>query len=81
MIRSTNRRSLATWTTCALLAVPLLAACTDNTAAGSSTGDSGDGRALSVAASDTACALSAGTAPSGNLSFTVKNDGAQVTEF
>jgi iron uptake system component EfeO len=81
MIRSSNRRTLATWTTCALLTVPLLAACTDNTAAGSSTGDSGDGRALNVAASDTACTLSAGTAPSGNLSFTVKNDGAQVTEF
>ncbi|MET0694130.1 MAG: iron uptake system protein EfeO [Propionibacteriaceae bacterium] len=77
----TNRRAIATWSTCALLALPLLAACTDNAPSGSSAGDTGDGRALTVAASDTACTVSAGTAPSGNLNFSVKNDGTQVTEF
>jgi iron uptake system component EfeO len=78
----THRRAIATWSTCALLAVPLLAACTDNAPSGSpSTGTSVDGRAVNVTASDKACTVSSGTAPSGNLNFSVRNDGSQVTEF
>ena len=82
MTRTTPRRAIATWSTCALLTLPLLAACTDNApSGGAAADDSGDGRSLTVAASDTACNVSAGTAPSGNLNFSVKNEGAQVTEF
>jgi iron uptake system component EfeO len=84
MTRTINRRAIATWTTCALLATPLLAACTDNAPSGSAAGDVGDGgngRALSVSASDTACGVSAATAPSGNLTFKVQNAGSQVNEF
>jgi iron uptake system component EfeO len=82
MTRTTPRRAIATWSTCALLTLPLLAACTDNAPAGSAAADdSGDGRTLTVSATDTACNVSAGTAPSGNLNFSVKNEGAQVTEF
>ncbi len=81
MTHSTNRRSVAAWSVCAVLALPLLAACTDNAPSGSPAGDSGDVRALTVAASDTACTISSGTAPSGHLTFTVTNTGTQVTEF
>ncbi len=58
-------------------AVPFLAACTENT----KSADPGDPRALSVNASDSACDVSATDAPAGNLTFDVKNDGSQVTEF
>jgi iron uptake system component EfeO len=65
-----------------VLLLPVLAACTDNnpTAAG---GDAGaaNPRALTVRATDTECALSAVTAPSGNLTFSVTNGGSKVTEF
>lgn len=65
------------------LVVPALmaAGCTDNApSAGSSAG--GDGaRTLTVQASDTACTLSATTAPSGTLTFSVTNTGTQVNEF
>ena len=61
-----------------LVAALLLAGCTDNVA---NTGVAADARALSVTASDTACQLSATTAPSGTLTFTVTNTGNQVNEF
>ena len=60
----------------ALLAV---AGCTDNAPA--ATGAAGDARTLSVTSSDTACTLSAVTAPSGPLTFAVTNTGTAVTEF
>jgi len=65
----------------ALVCAALLAVsgCTDNAPAG--TGSAGDGRTLSVTSSDTACTLSATTAPSGPLTFAVTNTGAAVTEF
>ena len=60
----------------------MLAACTDNAPSGSaSAGASANPRALSVQATDTACTLSAATAPSGNLTFSVTNGGSKVTEF
>lgn len=67
----------------ALLCVPLLAACTDNAAPAASGDDAGaaDPRALTVQATDTGCQVSADTAPSGNLTFSVTNGGAKVTEF
>ncbi len=61
-----------------VLAVPTLAACTEN-----STGEAaGDGdRAFTVTASDDACDVSGAEAPSGALRFDVTNTGSQVTEF
>lgn len=61
----------------AVVAVPLLVTgCTDNTkAAATSPGT------IQVVSSNTECKVSTGSAPSGNLTFTVKNDGAEVTEF
>ncbi|HEY3338879.1 MAG TPA: iron uptake system protein EfeO [Propionicimonas sp.] len=60
-------------------ALVAVAGCTDNAPA--ATGPAGDARALSVTSSDTACTLSATTAPSGALTFAVTNTGAAVTEF
>ena len=61
---------------CAAAALPLaLASCTDNAKAGATDGP------IQVVSTDSKCTVSAGTAPSGNLTFAVKNDGAQVTEF
>ena len=65
----------------ALAVVPLLAACTDNSASSSTPGASADPRALSVTATDTACTVSAGSAPSGTLRFAVTNNGSKVNEF
>lgn len=64
-------------------AVPVLAlaltACVPNspTASSSATG----GGALTVSSTADACTLSATSAPSGTLTFTVTNDGSQTTEF
>ncbi len=79
-----TRRAVRTPISLAALALVLapLAACTDNTASpGGAASQSGDGRTLAVNATDTACEVSAGEAPSGNLSFTIKNAGSKVTEF
>nr|WP_269452125.1 FTR1 family protein [Tessaracoccus coleopterorum] len=64
------------------LLVPVLTAglllsvgCTDNTTA------TGDERVLTVQASDTGCAVSATTAPSGTITFKVTNEGSQINEF
>ncbi len=65
-------RTLATLSAVPLLAA--LAACTDNSAAPA------DG-ALDVVATDEACVVSATQAPSGTLTFSVRNDGSRVTEF
>ena len=66
----------------ALLAAALMVAgCTDNAAVPAGSAAAGDRRTLSVQASDTACTLSATTAPSGTLTFSVTNTGSQVNEF
>ncbi|MGB7963116.1 MAG: iron uptake system protein EfeO [Propionicimonas sp.] len=54
-----------------------LVGCTDNAPAATP----GDVRALSVTASDDACSLSATTAPSGTLTFSVTNTGTRINEF
>lgn len=79
-LRSRTARTLAALLT--LASGTALGACTDNTANSASPRvGAGDGRALAVTATDTACDLSAATAPSGTLRFSVTNGGAQVTEF
>lgn len=61
----------------AVMAVPLLVTgCTDNTRAA----DTSPG-AIPVVSSATECKVSAGSVPSGNLTFSVKNEGTEVTEF
>ena len=68
----------------ALVALPLLAACTQNADTGTTgggTGDVADARALTVESSADACTLSATEAPAGTLNFDVTNTGDQVTEF
>ena len=67
-----------------LVALPLLAACTDNAEgdpAGSGGGEGADARAVMVESSADACTLSATEAPAGTLTFDVTNTGDQVTEF
>ncbi|MFC4786817.1 iron uptake system protein EfeO [Nocardioides sp. MAHUQ-72] len=64
--------------TAALLAVPALAACTQN---GSTDTASDDDRTITVSSTDDACDLSVDEAPSGKLTFDVTNDGSKVTEF
>jgi len=54
-----------------------LSACTE-TAAPTATKDP---RRLMVSATDTACTVSAASAPSGSLTFVVTNNGTQVNEF
>ncbi|MEO5315760.1 peptidase M75 family protein [Pseudarthrobacter sp. CC12] len=73
MTRSTKLASLAA----AVVSVPLLlTGCTDNTkAAANSSGP------IEVISSNTGCKVSAASVPSGNLTFTVKNEGTEVTEF
>ena len=65
------------------LAVPALAACTENApASGEAGGDqAASARSLTVSSSDSACDLSATEAPAGTLTFDVTNTGGQVTEF
>ena len=66
------------------LAVPPLAACTEN-APSSGGGDPTDvaeaTRSMNVSSTDSACDLSATEAPAGTLTFDVTNAGTQVTEF
>ena len=72
-VRGTKITSLAA----AVVAVTLLVTgCTDNTKAA----DTSPGT-IQVVSSDSECKVSAGSVPSGNLTFTVKNEGAEVTEF
>ena len=61
-----------------LLATPLFAACTENVKSGS---DSGDARTVTVTSTDDGCEVSSAEAPSGTLTFEVRNDGSKVTEF
>jgi iron uptake system component EfeO len=55
-----------------------MAACTDNAAPSSSSGTDGT---IQVTSTSDACKVSTASAKSGNLTFTVQNDGDQVTEF
>ncbi|MFT4166238.1 MAG: imelysin family protein [Microlunatus sp.] len=79
-LRRPGRRTLAATASLAL-ALPLLAACTDNAPAGGTDNASADPRALTVTATDTTCEVSTNTAPSGNLRFSVTNNGTKVNEF
>ena len=58
-----------------LAVLPALGACVSNTPAGATA------NTIDVDSSATACTLSATTAPSGTITFRVKNSGDDVTEF
>ena len=63
-------RALVCTSTCAVLGLPLLAACTNNAPAEKpGAGGAPNPRALTVQATDTECKLSATSAPSGTLTF------------
>jgi iron uptake system component EfeO len=90
LIRSSRRagglalpvRALLCTSTCAVLGLPLLAACTDNAPAEQpGAGATPNPRALTVQATDSECTLSATSAPSGTLTFAVTNGGTKVNEF
>ena len=59
----------------ALAAMPVLAGCVSHAPAGS------DGGAIDVESTATECRVASVTAPSGTLTFRVKNTGADTTEF
>jgi iron uptake system component EfeO len=58
-----------------------LSACTENAESGTQAASDKEQRVISVESSDDACELSAETAPSGSLTFAIKNTGSDVTEF
>jgi iron uptake system component EfeO len=63
----------------ALVIVPVLAACTSTTT--DSGGAAGAGGPITVTSSDSGCDVSSASAPAGNLTFNVTNNGSKVTEF
>ena len=71
-------RSRTAWVVAAALALPAVAACTDNS---SSAGSGSGARTVHVTATDTSCDLSHDTAPAGNVVYSVQNKGSKVTEF
>jgi iron uptake system component EfeO len=73
-------RTLILASSCAILGIPLLTGCTDNTQTPGAT-SSANPRALTVQSTDSECKLSATNAPSGTLTFAVTNGGSKVTEF
>ena len=62
----------------ATLVAGFLAGCTSTAPQASAPGAPGP---ITVAASDTACDLSATSAPAGTVSFSIRNGGSKVTEF
>lgn len=65
----------------AAIAVLTLVGCTDKPAATSGSTSAGRTGAITVAASDTACELSATTAKAGTVTFDISNSGSKVNEF
>ncbi|WP_055478696.1 iron uptake system protein EfeO [Sphaerimonospora mesophila] len=63
----------------AALALAGLAACSSETSSGAD-GDAAD-KKITVAATDTACAVGTAELPAGTSTFTVTNNGSKVTEF
>ena len=74
MPRVPSTRSARPAVVLAIAALPALAGCVSNT-------PSAGGSAIDVESSATECKLTAATAPSGTLTFRVKNTGDDVTEF
>ncbi|GAA3310333.1 iron uptake system protein EfeO [Arthrobacter ramosus] len=77
--KMTSRRRKSLALVAAAAAVPLvLTGCTDNTKTPGSSASAGP---IQVTSNKTECKVSIGSVPSGNLSFAVKNEGTEITEF
>nr|WP_035742176.1 iron uptake system protein EfeO [Arthrobacter sp. MA-N2] len=77
--KMTSRRRKCFSLAAAAAAVPLvLAGCTDNA---QTSGPSASAGPIQVTSTTAECKVSTGSVPSGNLSFAVKNEGTEVTEF
>jgi len=78
----TPGRARATAPALLTVAALALAGCTSNSPTQSAGATSGAKTGqLTISSTDGECKVSAGEAPSGNLTFTVTNDGGKVTEF
>jgi iron uptake system component EfeO len=77
------RTSRAALCTGALAVVAVVAGCTSTAPPATQAGGGGApaGGPITVAATDTACQVSAAEAPAGNITFAVNNAGTKVTEF
>ena len=76
-----QRRSALTGAALAALVLPLVAACVPNDTAADDPSGASSANALTVSSTADACEVSADEAPSGNVTFSVTNDGSDVTEF
>jgi iron uptake system component EfeO len=81
-----SRSSRAALCTGAIAVLAVVAGCTSTAPPAAPAGGGGDAGAaasgpITVAASDTACEVSAAEAPAGTLTFAVNNTGQKVTEF
>jgi iron uptake system component EfeO len=79
-----SRSSRAALCTGAIAVIAVVAGCTSTAPTSAPAGGGGDTPAtgpITVAASDTACQVSAAQAPAGNITFAVNNTGTKVTEF
>ncbi len=76
-----TRASRAAAPVAALALAAALTGCVDNAPTTSPSGTAGAPAGLTVESTASQCTLSAATAPSGNLVFTVTNAGSDVTEF
>lgn len=86
MLPSHSPHSLVRWTVAASALALLLAGCTANeegegSDGGSGGGGGGVGSNLTVTSTDDECTVSSDTTESGNATFTIENEGTQVTEF
>ena len=70
-----------TSTIAVLLALPVLAACTENAGSGGSGDAAADDRTITVTSSDDACEISGSEAAAGTLTFEVTNTGTTEHEF
>ena len=79
---STTRSAAITLLAGVVLAGAVLAGCTDNGSGSSDGAGSGDvGTVIEVISTEIGCDVSVTEAPAGPLTFEVRNDGTEVTEF
>jgi iron uptake system component EfeO len=73
-----SRRSAAVVSAASALAAVALAGCTSTAPQSAAPGEPGP---ISVKAADTACDVSASSAPAGKINFSINNSGTKTTEF
>ncbi len=75
------KKNLFAATGLAMTGALLLAGCVQNQPDGAAGDDTAPGNVLTVSSTADACEVSTATAPSGNVTFSIANDGQQTTEF